>query len=177
MEKKCNLCEKTLSIDSFYKSKGYKDGYNKRCKKCAIKKSSERDIALRSTKEGLEKENKRHREKYHRLNYKEKHKPSAEKKKEYERKYREKYPEKINAKNKTSHMKAKIKGNHLHHWSYNKEHVKDVIELTIDEHNKAHRFIIYDQERMMYRKCDNMELLDTKKKHYLYVQNKINNEI
>ena len=177
MEKKCNLCKKTMSIDSFYKSKGHKDGYTKRCKKCMSKKAREREFILLSTKEGLEKERERHRNKYYRLNYKEKHKTSPEKAKEYAIKYKEKYPEKINAKNKTSILKPKIKGNHLHHWSYNKDHVKDVIELTISEHNKAHRFIVYDQERMMYRKCDNMDLLDTKEKHCLYIQNKINNEI
>ena len=27
-------------------------------------------------------------------------------------------------------MKAKVKGNHLHHLSYNEEHYKDVIELS-----------------------------------------------
>tara|TARA_R110001632_G_scaffold67337_1_gene158170 strand:+ start:127 stop:660 length:534 start_codon:yes stop_codon:yes gene_type:complete len=177
MEKKCSLCEENLSIDKFYKSKGYKGGYTKRCKKCIKNKAREREVILLSTKEGFEKEKKRHRDKYYRLNYKNKHKTSPEKAKEYARKYKEKYPEKINAKNKTSILKPKIKGNHLHHWSYNKEHVKDVIELTVNEHNKAHRFIIYDQERMMYRKCDNMELLDTKEKHYLYIQNKINYEI
>ena len=44
----------------------------------------------------------------------------------------------------------------------------DVIELSILEHNKLHRYIIYDQERMMYRRCDNNVLLDTKEAHLFF---------
>ena len=41
------------------------------------------------------------------------------------------------------------------------------------DHNTAHRFIIYDQERMMYRRIDTLELLDTKEKHYDFIKEKI----
>ena len=34
---------------------------------------------------------------------------------------------------------------------------------------KAHRFIVYDQERMMYRRYDTNELLDTKEKHESFI--------
>lgn len=52
-----------------------------------------------------------------------------------------------------------------HHWSYNVEHYKDIIWLTKKQHKKGHRFLIYDQERMMYRRYDTNELLDTKESH------------
>jgi hypothetical protein len=68
-------------------------------------------------------------------------------------------------------MKPLIKGNQLHHWSYNKEHYKDVIELTPKEHHKAHRFIVYDQERMMYRTFDKNLLLDTRERHETFIKN------
>ena len=58
--------------------------------------------------------------------------------------YRKKYPEKYAALKKTANIKAKTKGNNLHHWSYNEEHYKGVIELTVKDHNKAHRFMKYD---------------------------------
>lgn len=35
---------------------------------------------------------------------------------------------------------------------------------------KGHRFIIYDQERKMYRRFDNNILLDTKEAHYQFIQ-------
>jgi hypothetical protein len=67
-------------------------------------------------------------------------------------------------------MKPQIKGNHLHHWSYNEIHFKDVIELDIDTHNFLHRYMTYDQPSKMYRRKDTGELLDTKEKHlnFLY---------
>ena len=43
------------------------------------------------------------------------------------------------------------------------------------DHIKAHRFIIYDQERMMYRRLDGV-LLDKKEKHFEYILEKIENE-
>lgn len=54
-------------------------------------------------------------------------------------------------------------------WSYNDSHVLEVIELTKKHHMKAHRFLVYDQERMMYRRYDTNELLDTKEKHEQFI--------
>lgn len=70
----------------------------------------------------------------------------------------------------------KIDGFHLHHWSYNQEDWLDVIKLEIKDHYFLHRYIIYDQERMMYRGLDGV-LLDTKNKHIEYFENcKLNYE-
>jgi hypothetical protein len=35
---------------------------------------------------------------------------------------------------------------------------------------KGHRFIVYDQERKMYRRFDNNELLDNKKSHEIFIK-------
>jgi hypothetical protein len=119
----------------------------------------------------VEKELARHREKYHRLNYKDKHKPTYEQKKKVIDTYNDKYPEKVKARSATSRLKAKKKGNHLHHWSYNDEHLKDVIEITEKKHNLIHRFMNYDQEKKMYRATrDEKQLLDTKEKHIAYIR-------
>jgi len=145
------------------------DGHLNKCKDCA-----RNDVAIRyeyrlSTEpEFAESEAKRHREKYHRLEYRDKHKPTYEAKKETMRKYKDKYPEKIKAAGHTTHLKPKTIGNHLHHWSYNNEHLKNVIELSVKNHNTAHRFLNYDQEFKMYRTVDN-ELLDSKIKHLRYL--------
>ena len=85
--------------------------------------------------------------------------------------YNDKYPEKKLARNKVSHLKVTKKGNHLHHWSYNEEHYKDVIEIDISKHNTIHRFMTYNQELKMYTAdLKNNELLDTKSKHIAYIR-------
>jgi hypothetical protein len=69
-------------------------------------------------------------------------------------------------------MKSPFEGAEKHHWSYNKEHYKDVIWLSKKDHMKAHRFIKYDQERMMYRDL-NGYLLETKARHEQYIRLKV----
>lgn len=156
---KCNI-EKPLT--EYYKHKQMGDGHLNKCKTCTKKDVDVREKELRKNPEWLEKEHARHREKYHRLEYKEKHKPSPERKKEQMDRYKAKYPEKQLAKNKCSHLKSKNKGNHLHHWSYNEEHFKDVVELNVADHNTVHRMMTYDQERKMYREVIGGTLLDTR---------------
>ena len=113
----------------------------------------------------MEKEKERSRQKYHRLNYKEKYKPSAEKKKAIMQRYYERYPEKTKSR---SVKVNSVAGFHRHHWSYKPEHVNDILLLSIADHNYLHRHIVYDQERMMYRRSDNNVLLDTKEAHEDY---------
>ena len=62
-----------------------------------------------------------------------------------------------------------FEGAEKHHWSYNIEHAKDVIWLSKKDHMKSHRFIIYDQERFMYRRFDTNILLDTKESHLEFI--------
>lgn len=68
-----------------------------------------------------------------------------------------------------SNMKPQTEGNELHHWSYNQEHYKDVIELVVLDHKKAHRYMVYDPERKMYRRADNNILLDTRESHIEFI--------
>ena len=57
------------------------DGHINKCKTCTRKDTRERVEILRKNPEWVEKEKKRNREKYHRLGYKDIHKPSPENKK------------------------------------------------------------------------------------------------
>ena len=127
-----------------------------------------REKELRNNPEWIEKERERGREKYYRLNYRGKNKPSTEKKKEIMKRYRQKFPEKCMAAKYTEIYLTKVPRFHLHHWSYNQEDWLDVIQLSIKEHNFVHRNIIYEQELMMYRTKDG-ELLDNKEKHLNYI--------
>jgi len=119
------------------------------------------------TLNGLRKKKNRHRDKYFRVNYKDKHKPSKEGKKKAIENHKKKFPEQYKAKNACQYVKLINLKNNRHHWSYNKEHYKDIIELSILDHNKLHRYIKYDQSVFMYRTL-NGELLDTKQKHWDY---------
>lgn len=170
----CFKCNSEKPITDFYKHPRMLDGHLNKCKTCTKKDTKITTDKLVSTPEGLEKERKRHREKYYRLNYLEKHKPSPEKKKELMNRYREKYPEKYKARNISQRIGVKIKGNELHHWNYSKEFAHDVIEISKSDHAKIHRFIKYDKKTFMYKDLNGV-LLDTKEKHLELINKVIEN--
>lgn len=155
--KTCKECKVLKDETEFYGQQG-------ECKLCTRIRVKKREEKLRSNPEWHEKEKERHRDKYYRLNYKEKHKPSPEKKKEIIARNKAKYPEKYKAKCLSGHLNPVTKGNELHHWNYNIEFAKDVIELSKSDHAKIHRFIKYDQKTFMYKDLNGI-LLDTKEKH------------
>lgn len=167
MEKKCFKCGETKPLEDYYKHPKMSDGRLNKCKSCTKADTKAVEEKIRSTPEGLAKDRERHREKYYKLGYKEKHKPTTEVKREAMTRYKEKYPEKHLAKIATQHLN-RIPGLEYHHWSYNEDHYKDCIVLSTKEHAKLHRYIVYDQERMKYRRSDNMTLLDTKEAHLDY---------
>lgn len=166
-KKECIICGEHQLLSAFYKHKAMADGHINKCKTCCKKQAKSREEKLRESSEWIKKEKERHRKKYHRLNYKDKHKPSPEQKKKAIDSYKTKYPEKQLAKQASGSLKPKTKGNQLHHWSYNEKHWKDVIELNVKDHNTIHRHIVYDQERMMYRTLDGL-LLDSRESSLLY---------
>ena len=166
--KVCFKCGIDKSLLEYYAHPKMRDGYLGKCISCTKNDVKKRESILSKNPEWKEKEMARHREKTIRLNYKEKYKPTTESKKESIRKFNERFPEKKIIRGLSSRLKASIKGNHLHHWSYNIEHAKDTIELSLIDHTTIHRFIIYDQERKMYRTTENI-LLDTKERHVEYI--------
>ncbi len=170
MNKKCNICLKEKPKTDFYVNKGCADGYQNRCIDCTKQKSNERLARINSDPTLKEKEKERHRKKYHRLGYKEKHKPTPEAKKKAN------FPEKYKAKTLSQRVIKKVKSNELHHWDYNIENAKDVIELSMKDHQKAHIYLVDDQEYYQYRRIDTMELLDTKDKHEAYIRDCIANK-
>lgn len=165
----CFKCNKEKDIDDFYKHKEMLDGHLNKCKECTKEDVNIRYKNLIETNpDFVEKEKIRAREKYFRLEYKEKYKQSSDYKRIVIKRYREKFPEKTKAYNMVNKKYKAKNGYNNHHWSYREEHWLDFIELTTKEHYKLHRYIVYDQERCMYRRCDNNELLDTKDKHIEY---------
>lgn len=171
MNKKCFKCNLVKDLAGFYKHPQMKDGHLNKCIECTKNDVSEREIELKKDPNWIDKERLRGRLKYHKFKYK-----SNKNKKKNMELYYLKYPEKKDARNNISKIKRNIYGSHLHHWSYNKEHFKDVIELNPKDHAKAHRFIVYDQERKMYRRYDNNVLLDSKESHLEFIQFCIDNK-
>lgn len=164
--KVCKDCLETKDLSQFY-------GVQGECKDCTKARVKLREIHKRLDPDWIEKERARHREKYYRLSYKDKHKPTPEKKKQLIKNYKGKYPEKQKAKNNCTHIVVP-KGFEKHHWSYNEGYYKDIIPLSIKDHNQLHRFLVYDTKKYIY-KCKKSigvfkagDFLDTKDKHILY---------
>lgn len=161
--KKCRVCNIEKSESKFEGSINGKT--TNRCKSCKNEKTREQYRLKMLIPENREKEKQRGRENYYRL---EKRKDTYNRNSQL--KWKSKYPEKLAASIKSRNLVRKIKGSHFHHWSYNEEHYKDVIELSVKDHNIVHRHIIYDQERKMYRVAvsfglwDAGTLLDTKER-------------
>jgi hypothetical protein len=173
-QKTCFKCGKTLPISEFYEHKKMSDGHLNKCISCTKTDVKTRESELRNDKEWVEKERKRGRDKYFRLEYRQKYKPSRERKKEILKKHYQKYPEKYMATKYTEIFLTKLPGINLHHWSYNQEDWLDILELPIKDHYLLHRHMNYDQEIMMFRSL-NGDVLDSKEKHFeLLARLKIN---
>ena len=159
--KKCFKCGEFKFINDFYKHKGMSDGYLNKCKTCSKKDTMSNYLEKSKNSEWLEKERDRGREKYKRLNYKERQKVLNRSK-----------PWKLSSVYKNLRRQFKFqKEFELHHWNYNKDFLRDVFVVTKSEHRKLHTFLILDEELLVFRDKQG-NLLDTKEKHILFLKEK-----
>jgi len=165
--KTCNVCNIEKESKEFYLNPTNNRLTINRCKTCVAKYNKARWEKLKKDPVFISKERERGREKHFRLGYNKKREFDLEYSNKNRELFNQKFPEKIRAYRANTKSKPTIKGNELHHWSYCLPHVKDTIELPMMEHKKLHRYIIYDQEQMMYRTLDGV-LLDTKESHISY---------
>jgi hypothetical protein len=161
--KLCKTCKQVKEDFDFYKIKHSSDGLNSECKNCTKERSKRNAEAAKLDPEKLAKMRKNARESYYRNGNS--YKPSTESERVRNQKRWAQFPEKKKARNASQYIKTTIDGHVRHHWSYNEPHWKDIIELSAVDHSFLHRHIIYDQERMMYRRSTDSVLLDTKESH------------
>jgi len=159
--KKCVKCGEIKEFDKFYSHPLSKDGYAPVCINCSREYALNRYNRLKNDPDFRKTMRERKRIRTEKNGYEKYY--SNEKRKEVNREQYKKFPEKRKAYMATHNLLRK-EGCDLHY--------KDYIELSKKDHKKAHRFIIYDQERMMYRSLSG-ELLDNKDRHLVYIEEMI----
>lgn len=155
--KECSICKEIKNSVEFYSHPATKDRLSNKCKDCC-KKSSKKNYYKKSEEESfMESERLRNRDKYKRLGRK------------------TNFPDIISHSKNIYVRLNKIlnipKGFECHHWSYEKQNIKDVFILKMKEHRRAHVFLKRDLESVVFSDLEG-NILDTRKKHFNYLISK-----
>lgn len=155
--KKCIRCDNDKELNDFYAHPQMQDGHLNKCKECCKKEADIRKKKLRNNSEDFcEKERLRSIERYHRLNYKEI---------QFEQKKLKLY---VNGTYKNLSRDLKLPSDkNAHHWNYNL--VEDVIILDKKFHRFLHRYLILNEDTLIFTTKDG-KILDSKEKHLEFIE-------
>lgn len=169
MDKKiCFKCKIEKPISEFYVHKRMADGHLNKCKEC-----TKTDVKLKYEEnmqniDYVEKERARGREKYKRLQYK--------------NKYRRPYLRKNNTSAIIKRLGINLFEKEVHHWDYSQKNKNDVFILGRRAHKLVHKFLTHDDETNCFFIKETGKKLLTKKDHYnfmikVFTENNVNYEI
>lgn len=150
---KCG-CEKPLS--EFYKHPRTADGHLNKCKDCTKNDVNSNYEKKSKNEEWIKKERVRSREKYHRLNYKDR---------PYKKNYLESLSPDTNAKRALRSRGIDLGNKEAHHWNYN--YPKSIIPLSTKAHRRIHSHIIVNRKDKFCYTLDGV-CLDTEEKTLKY---------
>jgi len=170
--KKCYKCGEVKILSEFYSRKDSPDGYRNDCKECCKKKTIETRLKNEQNPKWVWKEKERKRREALKRVAEGKQNQTLEQKRRYKKNWKH-GGVKIKAAASANLDKTIVcpKGYHKHHWSYNEDHWRDVIILSIKDHHRVHRYTVYDPDRLMYRTIYGV-LLDSRERaeeYYKYI--------
>ena len=153
--KKCFKCGIEKELSEFYIHNRMGDGHLGKCKDCTKNDSTKRERELRKNPEWCESERLRAKEKYHRLNYRERqfelNKLNPYKTNEY----------------KQIHRKLKLtKDKNIHHWNYNLMDDFSIFDKRF--HRFIHRYLILDKKTLFFKTIEG-KLLNTRRLYDNYI--------
>lgn len=153
--KECITCKEIQPLSEYYKHKQMADGHLNKCKTCAKSQAKNRHHKLSENKEWVKSERRRHSDKYYRLGYKEK---------QVEWDLNRPWKNTSEYKNLSRDLKIP-KGLEAHHWSYNKEDLRDIFAMHPSDHKSLHQLIELDEDRLLFKIIETGEYLRTRKDH------------
>lgn len=181
--KKCSICKVEKSFSFFTKLKSSKDGAHCYCRECKNKqrqtKYREKDLEYQAkyrenNKESIAigkrryKDNNREKYNEYRLEY---YINNKEKLNARQKKYSKSRPWMQKANTACRRIPIPI-GYSRHHWSYNDEHLKDIIPLPKKIHQELHELLVFDKELLIFKVKSDGYYLDTKEKHLFFLNRK-----